>query len=500
MNIFTSLKRKTTQSLVSGFLILSVLTGILSACTIPVVTPTPTNEVGAEFTSSQDGLAAQELNLSSPIEMATEIVLADDTIQIDLNRAICSPPSIVKENFEKGEYDSGLETIKQWVGVWEKMGVFEGLEIENNNLSPVPLEGKAKVVCVDTRKKGGYSGEMFCPPFDLINGGLKAVPEEGKGDETDKPLQIVFEGTEKLVTKGSGNELVYQFMDKYKDRYTRYFDSKTGQIVQGMTVVSDIEVVENEIVIEGSTGVSSEILLDGNLAINKEAGDKYYRDFVDSLAKNEQNKDYMEGLLGTNPNGTKLLDYLKKNDYTLPPGLNLPYAIGAYQARLGDRPINEPIKLDTLKIVVYGSMEWKTNLGGVKEYISSLKTYAGIWTSSTSIQCFGWGIDSKDNRLVMVAGAKNVASETAKYPWTEMMTIGGTDGNFDFDRDSLVASGELIQINRLLKAYKPYGGNTFTSVHVFGGSCELQQVTSGVCLPDISAFFGQGKTLFEPAK
>ena len=499
MNIFTSLKRKTAQSLVSGFLILSVLTGILSACTILVVTPTPTNEVGAEFTSSQDGLATQELNLSSPIEMATEMVSADDTIQIDLNRAIYPPLSIVKENFEKGEYDSGLETIKQWVGVWKEMGVFEGIEIENNGLSLVPLEGKARVVCVDTRKKGGYSGVMFCPPLDLINGGLKIVPEKGKWGETDKPLQIVFEGTEKLVTKGSGNELVYQFMEKYEDKFTRYFDPKTGQIVEGMTVVSDIEVVESEIVIEGATGVSSEILLNGNLAINKEAGDKYYRDFVDSLAKNKQNKNYMEVLLGANPNGTKLLDYLRKNDYTLPSGLNLPYAIGSYKVMLGNKPINEPIKLDTLKIVVYGSREWNANLGGVKEYISSLKTYAGIWTSNPSIQCFGWGIDLKDNRLVMVAGAKEIAP-VAKYPWTEMQTIGGADGNFDFERDSLVASGELIQINKLLKEYNADKGNTFTYADVFGGTCDIQQVTSGVCLPDITTFFGQGKTMFEPSK
>ena len=499
MNIFTSLKQKTTQSLVSGFLILSVLAGMLSACNMNLVIPKPANEVGVELIPSQEPQASRELTLVLPTEVATGMVSADDAIQIDLNRAIYPPLSIVKENFEKGEYDSGLETIKQWVGVWKEMGVFEGIEIENNKLSPVPLDGRARVVCVDTRKKGEYSGVMFCPPLDLINGGLKIVPEKGKWDETDKPLQIIFEGTEKLVTKGSENELVYQFVEKYEDKFTRYFDSKTGQIVEGRTMVSDIEVKENEIVIEGATGVSSEFLLEGNLKINEEAGRKYYLDFLDSLAVNEQNKEYLVSFLGANPTGNKLLYYLKKHDYVLPPGLNLPYngRLPGYTI-IGKRPIEESIRLDSLKVVVFGPSQWDGDISGIREYITSSKSYDGLWVSgSLAIQYFGWAIDLKDNRLVMVAGAKNTANK--KYPHQEKMTVGGYDGSFNFERDSAVASGMLIQTNRLFKVYNPKIGNTYIVVGVFSTLCGVQK-TSMICNEEITQLFGQGETLFEAGK
>ena len=367
---------------VSRYVLPGVAVALTASCTpeminalaktveIPEVSPLPSDIAKTPMPSPTD----VNYELTPTTQVATEIVSADDTIQIDLNRAVYPPLSNVQENFENGLYNEGLETIKQWVGVWKKMGVFEGLEIDNNSLSPVPLEGRARVVCVDTRKKGGYSGVMFCPPLDLVNGGLKTVPEDGKWDESDKPLLITFQGTEELVTKGSGNELVYQFMDKYSDNQTRYFDSKTGQIIEGRSMVRDVEVVENEIVIEGVTGVSAEFLLDGNLKINEEAGRKYYEDFINSLANNNENKDYIVGLIGNNPSGNKLLDYLRKNEYILPSGLNLPYMHGfSDMVKLGDRPIEEPIKLDTFKIVVFGSNEWKTDFGQIREYLTSLK-------------------------------------------------------------------------------------------------------------------------------
>lgn len=300
-----------------------MLAVLLSSCGAVIQAPLPT-QPNTESTQTEHTPATQELTLVPPTEVATVTDPITPT-EIDMGNIIYPPLSNVQENFEKGEYDTGLETIKQWVGVWEKMGVFEELEIEINSLSPVPLDGRARIVCVDTRKKGEYTGTMLCPPLDLVNGGLKAVPEEGKWDETDKPLQIIFEEFEKLVTKGSGNELVYQFVDKYTDKATRYFDPATSLIVEGQSLVRDFEIVENEVVIEGTTGVSAEFLLDGNLKINEEAGRKYYLDFINSLAGNEQNRDYMVGLIGASPNGNKLLDYLKNNDYTLPSGLNLPY-------------------------------------------------------------------------------------------------------------------------------------------------------------------------------
>lgn len=73
MNIFTSLSHKTKTSLVASVLILSVLAGTLSACTIPVFTPTPIGEAGAELTPAQETPASPEATLAAPIEVATEM-------------------------------------------------------------------------------------------------------------------------------------------------------------------------------------------------------------------------------------------------------------------------------------------------------------------------------------------------------------------------------------------------------------------------------------------
>jgi len=54
----------------------------------------------------------------SPTEVATGIPTG--FIKIDMDNITYPPVGFVKENFEKGEYDAGVETIKQWVGVWEK--------------------------------------------------------------------------------------------------------------------------------------------------------------------------------------------------------------------------------------------------------------------------------------------------------------------------------------------------------------------------------------------
>ena len=73
MNSQTPLKHKTIQFLVASFLILSMLAGILSACTAIVIPPIPTDVIGEEFSPSKDLPATQELTLVSPTEMATEI-------------------------------------------------------------------------------------------------------------------------------------------------------------------------------------------------------------------------------------------------------------------------------------------------------------------------------------------------------------------------------------------------------------------------------------------
>ncbi len=259
------------------------------------------------------------------------------------------------------------------------------------------------------------------------------------------------------------------------------------------------EQAESEIVIEGLTGVKPDFLLNGNLKINKEMGEKFYDNFLDALAKNKQNEEYMVELLGENPDGTKLLDYLKKNDYILSAGLNLPYRYTAGYVRMGRNPIKEEIKLDTVKGVAFGPNEWNGNTAGITDYVSSLKTYGSLWVTegTYTFQYLGWGIDPEDNRLVFVAGAKTLPP-VDKYPWTKEMAVGGEDGNFDFDRDSKVVLGEWLQTTRLLRTYKDQ--LLWQVATPFGGTCD-SQISSAVCNDDVEEFLGGGgASMFEPVR
>ena len=86
MNIFNSPSNKTKTSLVASVLILSVLAGVLSACTIPVVTPTSIGEVGAELTAAQETPASPEATLASPIEVATELPTLTSTPELTITQ------------------------------------------------------------------------------------------------------------------------------------------------------------------------------------------------------------------------------------------------------------------------------------------------------------------------------------------------------------------------------------------------------------------------------
>ena len=93
----------------------------------------------------------------------------------------------------------------------------------------------------------------------------------------------------------------------------------------------------------------------------------------------------------------------------------------------------------------------------------------------------------------MVAGAKDFSPEN--YPNVERMTIGGLNGSFTYERDSAVASGELIQINKLLRLYNK-NSPAFVVVSTFGVSCGVQEQSS-ICDDDITQLFGEGKNLFD---
>ena len=86
----SSHKRNIIQSLIAVFLVLSVLAGVLSACTMVVVTPIPTGVVGVELTPTIENPATQEVTLALPTEVETpvptpEVGLGTNSIPTDLN-------------------------------------------------------------------------------------------------------------------------------------------------------------------------------------------------------------------------------------------------------------------------------------------------------------------------------------------------------------------------------------------------------------------------------
>jgi hypothetical protein len=259
---------------------------------------------------------------------------------------------------------------------------------------------------------------------------------------------------------------------------------------------------DSEIVVEGLTGVKPDFLLGGNLEIKEEMGKKFYTEFLDALAKNNENQEYMVGLLGQNPDGAKLMDYLRNNNYVLPAGLNLPYRYQAGYVRLGRNPIKEEIKLDTVKGVAFGATEWNSNAAGIVDYVNSLKTYGSlISTSDIAYHYLGWAIDVRDGRLVFVAGSKALYNSNILDIW-ENYIIGGGDGGFNFDRDAKVVLGEWLQIAKLLETYVYDGkhGNIWTVAFPFGEACGEQE-TSGVCDDDIAEFLGSSEeSMFRPGK
>lgn len=117
------------------------------------------------------------------------------------------------------------------------MGALTQQEIggPGNSLAKVPLPGSgANVVCVDTKGKGNYAGQLLCPPLDLANGGLRQLPAEGQEDSVrDRPLFITIGSNEVLTTVGERNQLVYQVVDKNTVKALRYVDPKTGKMTEG---------------------------------------------------------------------------------------------------------------------------------------------------------------------------------------------------------------------------------------------------------------------------
>lgn len=305
---------KVKKVIAGGIIAISLVTGchmvvdtlppekpIITSPGIPTQDPetnTDPTQATYEVTPTVQNPATQELTLVSPTEVAPS-----DSIKINMDNIVFPSVGYAKEAYDKGEYNAGVETIKQWVSVWEKMGVFEGVEIENNNLTPVLLDGQARVVCVRTNEKK----KLLCPPLDMINGGLKAVPEEGKWDETDKPLSITLH-LEELTSGGSGTELVYQLIDMYKKNPTRYIDPKTGLIGKGDYLFPE-GIVLPVIVPEKMNSIEEYDL--GMEFIDSEG---VYKMFIEGLMSNEEaNGNYWRDLLRGNVTYDAFMNYLRNS-------------------------------------------------------------------------------------------------------------------------------------------------------------------------------------------
>jgi len=173
------------------------------------------------------------------------------------------------------------------------------------SLSPVPLDGRARIVCV----RADEEAPLLCPPLDLINGGLKAVPEEGNWDETDMPLMVSLERLEELISRGSETDMAYQFIDKYQKFSIKYIDPKTGQIVEGEYLAPSEEIVLPDIVPEKMNSI-------GEYDLDMEFIDPQgvYRMLIEGFMSNEEaNGDYWRDLLNGNVNYDVFMNYLRNS-------------------------------------------------------------------------------------------------------------------------------------------------------------------------------------------
>ena len=436
MNIFASLNPKTRQYLIPNLVILAILAGMLSACNMNFVIPTPTNEVGAEFTPSQNLLGSQELTLVIPTEVATETA-PTKLIEIDMDNIIYPPMGDVEENFEKGEYDASVEIIKRWISVWGKMGVFDEIgNIYDNGLVLVPLDGREKVTCV-ALKGDKYAKTLYCPPIDNNIGGLKIISDSNQGQETDKPIIVSLTGTEGSTTRGKGYGLTYQIADKYTNEGIRYYDINTKGFVEG-SFIAPLEVKENDPVEGSVVCVADEFCMGGQMEVDPEMGKIFYEKYMDALIHNGANKDYFDKLLNGDITYQALQQYLDKNDGLLPSGLRLLKNAGHGYVDM-TYITKELINVSALKTIVIGPKEWHENYYNMVGYLNEFDKSGMLTPYSTLANWayFGWFLD-RDNYLVLVNGALDFVTDDWPY------ILGGVGGSYIPERDNKIATSHAI--------------------------------------------------------
>jgi hypothetical protein len=451
--------------LLIALILIVVLAGCMSTpnpteAPIVLISPTPTIEMS-----------------STPI--ITEIMI--DAIPASF------PLGDSKEAFEKGEYADGMGTIKGWVKVWDGQKIFDDSEVRASGLTPVVIDGKARVVCVASKKEKRIT-TLFCPPIDTINGGLKSIPDVGEPEENDKPLIVKFEGTEGLTTRSTGTNLVYQFIDKYTKSSIKYIDAKTGNIVEGSCRVP-LEVEENELVEKSTICVADEFCMGGQMEIDPESAKILYKGFLTALVQSKENEEYFESILGGDLSYEALTEYIDKNDGKIPAGLKIIRDQGKSYFSM-NLAVDKPVNLSTLKVITFGPKEWKNNEGNIQEYINNFenKGLASIILSDgVSLFTYGWLVDD-DGFLVLVSGSKNYEKKVSTL--SPISIMGEKDGAYLPSRDNLIATSTFISWIKFMERSDRYIGNRF---FVEPLSVVVDAITASE--EDVNNFYGN-KTLF----
>jgi len=399
--------------------------------------------------------------------VATEKIPNERVIQIDVAKVAYPPAGSVKENFEMGEYDGGLETITQWVSVWEEMGVFKELGIENNRIGIAPLDGRARVVCVDTRKPGEWMGTLLCPPLDLINGGLKSVPADGKWDETDKPLVATLGNLDELISRGSDIDLAYQYVDKYQNFSIKYVDPKTSLIVIGEYLAPSEEIVLPEIVPESMNQIEE-------LSFNMEFKDPKaaYRMLLETvIGDNLRNQQFWQETLGTSaPTIDQLLAYARNNvggpenkAYWLPfntsngTKFNFLSVLG-YDTDLHMRnPEIDGVYIDGIYSMFFIGKDLRDP--AISDFVEGLRSdnkqiLQGLITNRVldTVILDEFGLLFVNNRFVFVAGGGEIHSGK---PSLDKNFLGGSEWMFRADIDPAIVSAQFLSYLDAMAYYDP---------------------------------------------
>lgn len=295
-------------------------------------------------------------------------------------------------------------------------------------------------------KSDKYAKTLYCPPIDNNIGGLKIISNSGQEQETDKPIIVSLTGTEGLTIRGKGNELTYQIADKYTNKGIRYYDINTKGFVEGSFIAS-LEVKENES-IEGSVVcVADEFCMGGQMKIDKEIAVKFYDRFVNALVNNEENREYFDQLLSGNISQESLKKYLIESDGIVPPGLKFMKDAGSFYFRINNR-LDKEINLNALKVMTFGPIEWKNNVGNIQEYLNSvdgvgLNDPIGGLLDATLV-FYGWFVD-RSGYMVLVSGSKDFESNYNDGRGDEAFpVIGGKDGMYVPERDNMIATATFL--------------------------------------------------------